>query len=144
MGLGFVPIPARATDSTATFVFPGATFMAVTADIDDDDDREVVRVTGGPASMVIESWDLVDGAWTVTFATDLQPFVAPGTRVSDGVAPLALVRTRVTGDERVLILASGYDEELGTPGCCFTVHEILDRGGRTEIRSRGSGRARPQ
>jgi hypothetical protein len=108
--------------------------MAVTADIDDDGAREVARISGGPDAMMIEAWDLVDGAWTMTLATDLQPFVASGTGVSEGVAPVALVRARVGGDERVLILATGFDPERGTPSCCFTVHEIRDRGGGPEVR----------
>jgi hypothetical protein len=135
IGLGSAPVGALAVDGSVPFVLPGRTLVAVTGDIDDDGAREVVRITGEPASMVIEAWGLVDGAWVMTLATDLQPFVAPGTVTIDGAAPVALVRTRVSGDERLLILAAGYDQERGTPSCCFTVHEILDRGAGPEIRA---------
>ena len=134
IGLGSAPA-ALAVDASVPFVLPGGTAMAVTADIDNDGAREVARISGDPASMMVEAWDLVDGAWTMTLTTDLQPYVAPGTLLSEGVAPVALVRARVGGDERVLILATGYDQERGAPSCCFTVHEILDRGGGPEIRA---------
>ena len=133
--LGSVPAGAAAADPSEVFVLPGTTQTAVTADIDDDGAREVVRITGELASMAIEAWDLVGDAWGATLTTDLQPFVAPGTETGEGTAPVALVRTRVDGDERVLILATGYDQERGTPSCCFTVHEILDRGAGPEIRA---------
>lgn len=109
--------------------------MAVTADIDGDGAREVVRVAGEPAAMVLEAWDLVNGRWAITLTTDLQPFFAPETPARDGNVPAAIVRARVGGEERVLILASGYDHERGAPSCCFTVHEILDRGRGPEVRA---------
>ncbi|HSI99354.1 MAG TPA: hypothetical protein VLA59_03100 [Patescibacteria group bacterium] len=128
MGLGSVPAAGLASDPSAPFVLPGATLTAVTGDIDGDGAREVVRVATVSDAMVLEAWDLVDGAWTVTFSSSIDPFVGPGIQVSDGMAPVALARARASGAERVLVLATGYDSERGMPGCCFTVHELIDAG----------------
>jgi len=135
IGIGSVPATTLAVDASGPYVLPGRTLMAATADIDGDGAREVVRVTGDPASLVLESWDFVEGTWTMALTTDLQPFVAPGMLVSDGAVPVALLRVHVSGYERVLIVATGYDHDAGTASCCFTVHEILDPGGGPEIRA---------
>lgn len=128
LGLGSVPATALASDPSAPFVLPGATLTAVTGDIDGDGAREVVRAATVSGRMVLEAWDLVDGAWTVTFSSPLEPFIGSGTEPSDGMAPVALARARRSGVERVLVFAAGYDAERGMPSCCFTAHELIDEG----------------
>lgn len=132
MSLGSVPVAAFAAEPSAPVVLPGVTLTAVTADIDGDGAREVVRLADVPGAQVLEVWDLVDGSWAPTFSAEVERFVAPGVVVTEGMLPVALARGRVAGVERVLVLGAGYDRERGVPACCFTVHEIIDSGGGPE------------
>ena len=133
--LGSVPPIALGSDPPDPFVLPGTTLTAVTADIDDDGAREVVRLTDDAGAQMVEVWDVVDGAWIATFAADVGSFAAEGPAPTEEMAPAALARTRVNGVERVLVLAAGYDPERGMPGCCLSVHEIADGGAGTEARA---------
>ena len=132
MSLGSLPVTAFAVDPSAPFVLPGVTLTAVTADVDGDGAREVVRLAEVSGAQVLEVWDLVDGTWARTFSVEVERLIAPGVVVTQGMLPIALARTRVAGGERVLVLGTGYDPERGVPACCFTVHEIVDSGGDLE------------
>ena len=129
IGIASVPAMALASDPPEAFVLPGGTLTAVTADLDDDGAYEVVRLTGDAGSIALEVWAIQDGAWVATHSSDAGELVASGAVVGDGSVPLALVRTRVEGVDRVLALSTGHDPESGLPTCCFTVHELLDDAG---------------
>jgi hypothetical protein len=130
MSLGPVPATAFAADPPDPFVLPGGTLAALTADIDDDGEREVVRLTGAAGSMVLEAWDIDDGTWAPTFSEEISELAGPGVLANEGAMPLAMLRTRVNGMDRVLAISSGYDPESGMPGCCLTVHELIEQAGR--------------
>lgn len=128
MGLGALPAPALAADPPDPYVLPRATLMAITADVDGDGAREVVRLTGpGPATQ-IEAWGLEDDTWAMTMSADLPTRAAPEGSESDPSPAVTMMRTQVVGEDRVLVLTGANDSQTGAAVCCLAMHELIGAG----------------
>jgi hypothetical protein len=133
MGLGSVPAAALATDPAEPYALPGTTPAAIAADVDGDGAREVVRITGPADAVRLEVWDVVDGQWAATLS--VEPEGVPGRgRVIGGNTATALVRARVDGLDRALLLTGGSTSGSDAPGCCLALQEVVDGGDRPELR----------
>ena len=119
---GPLPAPTAAAELNATFVLPGGTHAAVTADLDGDGSAEVVRMVGGGAGgrFGVEAWRFGDDGWVSAGWTELP--------VSSTIAAL-LPWSNDGRDEVLALTVSG--ESANRPGvpCCLDVQRLWMTGG---------------
>ncbi|MGI8659168.1 MAG: hypothetical protein ACR2K4_10455, partial [Candidatus Limnocylindria bacterium] len=106
-------------------VLPGATFSAITIDLDADGAAELVRLADpiGPG-FVIEVWDVADGQWAVERSVDLA--VAADAVDADPRGEIAtLLMWRLDGQERVLVMSAFMDQRVSSGHiCCLQVRDV--------------------
>jgi hypothetical protein len=128
--------PAAAEDPTQ--ILPGTTVMAITADLDGDGDREIVRLTeeGQAMDHAVDAWEYDGARWSTIGSAELSRVGEYQDALSQGGDPAAILRVQMAGRERVLALSAAFvpgDPNLAT--CCLTISELqLARAGSLELR----------
>jgi hypothetical protein len=136
-----VPGPGRAAaiavvpDEPGTVVLPDAAILqTVAADLDEDGQREVVRlVRGEDEAVLVEVWGLGADGWQLR-GDPLE--VVPPSRVGGRIdprylsTPVRLLVRRIDSDERVTVASQPHLEEIDIgPPCCLLLHDVdLERG----------------
>ena len=119
---------ARGAEPEEPVVLAGS-MLAIVADLDGDDEREVVRIStdasGTPGTL--EAWKMVDADWQAVASSAVPTPAFAG--------PMALIPIRVDGEERVLLGTSRVDlaDEFGQP-CCLELHDVTLADGKLEVR----------
>src|SRR5918992_5690430 len=112
---GWCAMPAHATDEGATtelpFVLPGTVYTSLTADLDGDSSREVLRIVqNDDGAAVVDAWTFGSRGWA---AVGSQALVADDEGVRGPVnlnrGAAALMTWRVDGGEHVLAFAAHAD-----------------------------------
>ena len=118
---------------------PGTTLSALTADLDGDGEREIVRSLQAPGGVdnTIDAWDHDGTGWSIIGSTPVPRVLeGPEAEASPGGDAVGLLRWRRGGRDGVLVLSAAQqpDDENGST-CCLTISEVLlSPGGRLEIR----------
>lgn len=119
------PGRAAAAEPSEPHALPGSTVAAITADIDDDGDRELVRLVSDDGLLIsLEAWDVVDERWTRVLAAGGDGLAPDGGPVEAGRTAASLVNARVDGRDRVVLLTATLDPSDGRP-CCLTMHQVV-------------------
>jgi len=131
------PPPASAADD-ATVILPGTTITALTADLDGDGDREVVRLVQGEAGAdhLLEVWGHDGERWSAIGSDTLPIAVGVGDPVPVGSEEAtSLLLMRSGNRDRVLALSATVTVNDPSGGnCCLTISEVrLLRGGRVDV-----------
>lgn len=121
--------PAAAADDDAALVLPGRTSIAVTVDLDDDGDREIIRVTQAEEPLdrsdhELDVWTHDGSSWTMLGSRRLG--VRLGEEVpSAGSTGVAVLPWMVAGRERILVFSAelAADDPTGA-SCCLVVAEV--------------------
>jgi hypothetical protein len=135
-GTMLMPAPARAADH-ATILLPGTATTAVTADLDGDGEREIIRlVQDGPATEhAVDAWSH-DGLTWSSLGSIMIPVASPEPSASPaGVSAVALLAWTDAGGDRVLALAAEVvpDDPNGAT-CCLALFEVhLSADGTLEL-----------
>ena len=130
------PSTANAVDD-ASLVLPGSTLTAVTADLDEDGEREVIRVVQGEEApdQEVDVWSHDAATWSMIGSIRL-PSAGPGAVRSGLGNPVALLPWSVAGRDRVLVLTAQLlpDDPNGAT-CCLAVAELeLTPAGAVDLR----------
>lgn len=128
--------PVRGAEPQQPVVLPGSSAVAVVADLDDDGNREVVRIVSDPdgSSSRVEAWQIVGESWQVTDAT-WRSVTSTELPTPGFAGPVTLVPVRVDGRERVLLATSRVDlSDAYGQSCCLELHDVTLADGTLEIR----------
>jgi hypothetical protein len=131
------PPPASAADD-ASVVLPGTTLVALTADVDGDGEREVVRLVQGlgGGGRLLEVWGHDGDRWSAIGSDTLPTAIGVGEPVRESAAEAtSLLLTRIGNRDRVLVLSAGVMVDDPSGGnCCLTISEVrLLRGGSVDV-----------
>ncbi|MGI8830883.1 MAG: hypothetical protein ACR2I5_14100, partial [Candidatus Limnocylindria bacterium] len=106
-------------------VLPGATFSAITIDLDGDGAAELVRLmnSSGPG-FVVEAWDVADGNWSIERSIDLE--IEADSADADPRGEIAtLLMWRLDGEERALVVSAFTDQRVSSGHiCCLQVRNV--------------------
>ncbi|MEO7296214.1 MAG: hypothetical protein ABIZ57_08720 [Candidatus Limnocylindria bacterium] len=125
-GAMLLPAPALAEDG-ATVVLPGTTTTAVTADLDGDGEREIIRLIqeGLTADHAVDAWSQDGLEWSSLGSV---PIAGSGSDPSPnpaGAQAVALLAWKDAAGDRVLALSAEIvpDDPNGAT-CCLTLFEV--------------------
>lgn len=127
-GAVLTPSDAGAADDT-TLVLPGTTTSVVTADLDGDGEREIIRLIQDAqgAEHAVDGWSYDGSSWSRLGPIQMpraeqEPSASPG---SGGGSAVALLSWTSTGGDRVLALTSEsvHDDPSGAT-CCLTLFDV--------------------
>lgn len=126
--MGLVPPVAVGAEDNPTFVLPGATIGALTADLDGDGDREIVRLVQdpNPALRMVNAWEHDGDEWSDVGSAPLPRATDDdGAPTAFGDAAVALLLWRESARDRVLALSAAVvpDDPNGRT-CCLTISEV--------------------
>ena len=128
----FVPSTLAAADD-ATQVLPDITVTALTADLDGDGDREVVRLVqdeGNTLDFTVDSWEHDGAGWSMVGSARMPRVPEAGEGFVESGQAATLLLWRQGGLERVLALAAALVPGVQTgETCCLTIFEVHASGG---------------
>jgi len=137
VGAVLMPSGASAAED-ATLVLPETTIGAVTADLDGDGEREIIRIIedDGGSAHAVDAWSHDGRAWSSHGSTPIPPptpLDEPST--AGGPGAVALLPLTVAGRDRVLAFSAVLDRnDPNGATCCLTLSEVrLSAGGRLEL-----------
>ena len=126
VGGGLLPSAVAATGEQ-TVVLPGTTTTAVTADLDGDGAREIIRLVqvGSSSGHAVDAWSLDGTTWSTLGQTPLPDSRQEPSTGQVGGYPVALLAATVEGRDRVLAFTAELvpDDPNGAT-CCLTVFDV--------------------
>jgi hypothetical protein len=129
---GLVP-EAIAADRPPPQVLPGPTSAVVTADLDADDDSEVVRLLGPGPTFDLEVWQFEATAWLRRDALEITPSLLGGHDRSSRLDTAALLRWQRNGRDGVLLFTAALADSALAEGCCLAAWAVRLQDGRIEL-----------
>jgi hypothetical protein len=127
-----------AASADQTQLLPGTTVMGITADLDGDGDREIVRLTEEGTAMdhAVDAWEYDGARWSSIGSAELSRVSEYQDALSRGGDPAAILRVQMAGRERVLALAAALvPNDPNGATCCLTISELqLTTDGEVELR----------
>ena len=122
----FMPAPTLAADE-ATVVLPGTTTTAITADLDGDGEREIIRLIqeGLTADPAVDAWSHDGSAWSSLGSTPI-PVASPepSARPAGGSAVTLLAWTDAGGDRVLALAAEIVPNDPNGATCCLRLFEL--------------------
>ena len=133
------PADAAASEAGPAVILPGTTQAAVVVDLDGHPDGEILRiVVESAASVELEAWDVVDGAWAV-MASAAVPTPATGELPALGSGPMTLLAANIEDDKHALVAIGGTEsEEAFGHVCCVEIYRVSVRGRRMVVDRAGA------
>lgn len=125
-GAMLTPAPVVAADE-ATVVLPGTTTTAVTADLDGDGEREIIRLVQDDltADHAVDAWSQDGLEWSSLGSTPISGAAPEPSPNPVGGRAIALLAWRDAAGDRVLALSAEIvpDDPNGAT-CCLTMFEV--------------------